>query len=309
MRYRYATTFFVVLLICSFASSAPVFAADCGGAAPCDCGDTVIASRTLDPGVDPICVNHCPSVGLFVTSNVTLNLDGCTIRGSGAAQGLRIVFGSTNVTLIGGTVTGFAQGVASRDDGVSSSRVKGMTVHRNATGIVLSGDGNTIELTTVRENTDAGIVITGDDNTVTTSTVSRNDGNGVTFTGNDGAVTRSRIELNVGAGLVLKGNGNEVARNYLQYNELDGLDLEGDDNLVSLNRIFANGRRPRKPINPEADGVHLRASSDLNTVSRNTINFNAGFGVNDDSGHVDNAFTGNSCKNNGLGPSDPAGRC
>ena len=312
MKHRSATGLLVITLMILFGWGGAAIAGVCGGATPCKCGDSVIADRTLDASVDPICSPPaCTRFGLLISSNVTLTMHGCTITGSDADDGIHIT-DRTNVTLTGGTVTKFLQGVVviPGEELPSNVKISGMTVHSNKLeGMSLIGENLTVELTTVRDNGGAGIEISGPGNTVTTSKVSRNGGDGVIFDGDEGFVTRNRIELNIGAGLLLNGNDNKVSRNYLQYNESDGLDLEGDRNLVSLNRIYANGRRPRTPINPDADGVHLGASSNLNTLSRNNINFNAGFGINDDSGHLDNIFTGNGCRNNGKGPSDPPDRC
>ncbi len=91
-------TLYVFLSGAILLATAPLAWADiCGGAGtakiPCKCGDTVTASTTLDPIVDPVVSTNdddfCSDDGLIVsTTNVNLNLGGQIIRGSGLGFGL-----------------------------------------------------------------------------------------------------------------------------------------------------------------------------------------------------------------------------
>src|SRR5215510_8443641 len=88
-------------------------AATCGGAVLCQCGDRVVANRTLVCGVDHVTTTVCTSDGLDVGANVTLNLWGCTIAGDSKTHAdAGIVIAGDSVTVKNGKVTNFGFGVS-----------------------------------------------------------------------------------------------------------------------------------------------------------------------------------------------------
>src|SRR5262245_26768105 len=107
------------LLACLFLMLAgSVLAADCGGTTPCSCGDTVVSSRTLVAGVDPVTTTACTAPALIVAGGVRLDLGGATIQGTGGPQdpGISIPNGlgvPSRVIVTNGRITGFHVGIRS----------------------------------------------------------------------------------------------------------------------------------------------------------------------------------------------------
>src|SRR5262245_31033800 len=93
------------LSIAMFPGRAPALLGMCGAAEPCACGDQVVASRTLVPGVDPVATEVCPHGALVISfaDSLTLDLGGATIRGSGTGFGIDISQ-STNVAVTNGGI-------------------------------------------------------------------------------------------------------------------------------------------------------------------------------------------------------------
>jgi parallel beta-helix repeat protein len=137
----------------------PALAANCGGAAACQCGDTVQSDTTLSADLGP-----CPSVGLHVASGVTLDCDGHAIVGTGVSN---MFYGVNMDGAIGATVrncrvTGFRRGIRIR--GGSANVVSGNESHDNNYGVDLAGatgagitTDNLIENNLIRDSFDEGI--------------------------------------------------------------------------------------------------------------------------------------------------------
>src|SRR5438552_8097079 len=130
------------------ASSGPASARRCGDdvdgrAVPCDCGDVLVASRTLGAD-DAITSRVCPGSGLLVDAPpdraVTLTLAGHALAGSGRGFGIEVLGGS-GVAIVGpGAVRGFERGLLATRGGLA--RLADVTAAENASdGFDLAGDG------------------------------------------------------------------------------------------------------------------------------------------------------------------------
>ncbi len=105
-----------IALLLLLASAGPALGANCGGAVPCKCGDTVTSSYSLSADLGP-----CPGHGLQVKSHVTLDCRGHRITGSGSGSDRYGVYvrGDTGAEVRGATVrncnlTGFYHGIRLR---------------------------------------------------------------------------------------------------------------------------------------------------------------------------------------------------
>jgi parallel beta-helix repeat protein len=103
------------LLLLYFLSFPPTAqAADCGGATPCACGDTVVADYVLPADLGP-----CPvsSHGLVIGNGVSVDLNGKIVSGAGCDDcetfGLYFLK-SRKAAVFDGKVTGFFRGVRFR---------------------------------------------------------------------------------------------------------------------------------------------------------------------------------------------------
>lgn len=270
----------VTLLVAILGSGTltPAPAANCD-AIPCNCGDTLTASKTLGPG-DPVTTTICPVDGLLVgADDVVLNLGGRTITGSGVGSGITILPGFGNVTVTSGTVRAFETGVLapSTFGTLGTPTLTTLQLIENGTGIDVTGNHLTVVTCVVRYGTVDGIVVHGDavepdndENLVKSNRAENNGGHGLSVTGRkssilqnvalgnglDGIVVNrdavdpdngenlvqsNRSERNDGLGLVVTGRKNSILQNVVLRNVLDGFEITGDFATASQNQSNYNG--------------------------------------------------------------------
>ena len=165
-------------LLCSFAALAvaPLEAAaklcgdDVGGQdVPCACGDTVASSVVLTN--DPVTQEPCPRDGLVVRATdaplqITVDLHGATLRGSGGGAGLQLVYGGPGGALVvssTGTATldGFHDGVVS-DGNDALALIENVTVLNSVRhGMRLHGGAFQVRHTEVRDSGANGYGVMG----------------------------------------------------------------------------------------------------------------------------------------------------
>jgi hypothetical protein len=309
------------LLLVSFAAAASAMTApstaaaiDCGGGTPCSCGDTVVESRTLVPGIDPVTTTPCPGSGLIIGEDgVVLNLGGAILRGSGVAIGIEIQANGTTVE--NGRVTNFRRGISGTD--VGSTTISDVQILQNlGAGITLdgTGDSNSIDACIVRGNGGGGVSVAGNNNTVRICRIESNGGTGLTADGNDNDILRNIVTRNVGDGIHINGAGAIADRNQAKYNKGAGFvveGLEGSHHTLTLNVANSNG----------TDGFTVTAHD--SRFERNTASYNGraeggqppdGYGIRDTThgsgtSQTDNTYAKNNCTGNGLGNSYPPGLC
>jgi parallel beta-helix repeat protein len=205
---RGSSTLAVALLTASLtasvlATAGPAAAANCGGATPCSCGDSVTADRTLT-AADPVTTVVCTSgLALGVQPGVALTLGGRTITGTGSADGVTLdtgssLFGPGTIHGCGRGVVGltFANGIVVTDVTASASV---------ANGFDFFSDGNTCDGNLALANGGDGILLVGSGNVVTNNVLKGNSGRGALVGGGqtDNIVKTDRAEGNGGNGLDL----------------------------------------------------------------------------------------------------------
>jgi len=129
------------------------------------CGDVITSDLRLENDL------ACAGDGVTVAGpNITINLNGHTISGSGAGVGLRVT-ASQDVTIHGGTIRGFLQAMFVA--GSTGIVIKDNEFTLNNTAVLLqASSGNTIKANVARANTSrafmlrpntAGVVSTNND--------------------------------------------------------------------------------------------------------------------------------------------------
>ncbi len=231
-------------------------------AAHVTCGQTILVSTTLDSDVGP-----CADGLTIGANNVTLNLNGFTLRGtpgSGEGPGV-LVSNRTGVTVTNGTVTDFDTGVAI--EGGSGNTVTRMNLTGNrgvgdyGEGVlVFDSTGNTVSYNRITNNGPYGGIslLVASNNLVENNEIV---GNNMSTTNTSGI----RLE-NIGR---RASNGNTIRNNVVQGSGLDGIQLfaGASNNTVSRNLVVGNNR----------DGITAFAGSTGNTIEDNQVRFN-GFG-------------------------------
>ncbi len=180
-------------IVVAAALAQPAAAKDCGDAIPCECGDTLIASRTLQLGQDAIVgpTRLCTTPGLIIpVAGVVLDLDNNAIQGNVQMDekflnATGILIAADNVTVRNGKMSGFRRAISTTPDGTTINTTNGSTIKNmtfggnpkqllgnfeNEVGILLYGSGNTIQGNVVTDSQDNGIQIGDGTNTF-------NDGN------------------------------------------------------------------------------------------------------------------------------------
>lgn len=155
-RLGHAVWGFAVCALALEIGTAQAQAGTCGGAVRCACGDTVVASTTLDEDLGP-----CLGIGLEVASGQALDCAGHTITGSdqpGAWFGIHLDH-ATGAEVRNCRVTAFRRAIRLRGGG--GNTVAGNEVFGNRYGIelALGATANRIEQNLVRDNRDEGIHI------------------------------------------------------------------------------------------------------------------------------------------------------
>jgi parallel beta-helix repeat protein len=267
------------------------------------CGQTI----TRDTRLTADLVN-CPATGITIdANNVTLDLNGHTVDGVGRESGvvipagIAIAAGRRGVSVSGGTIRDFVDGLHVFDGG-AHTLLRDLTVTQNVDfGILVEGSSDTviagtrathnrwgILLTrshggTVTRNkasgngADTGILLFDETNdTVADNQVEDND-IGIALIGGGGrnAVLRNRVTHNAGSAIDVSDSGNLIEANHSHDNG-HGVTLAGteaNDNVVRGNVITATGRS-----NPEPGGLGITVAdgASRNRIERNVVTGGAG---------------------------------
>lgn len=244
------------------------------------CGDVITeAFFTLTHDLGP-----CEEDGLVAgASNIVIDLGGHTITGDGNPNtdggGVRIGPFAGNVTVRGGTITGFNEGVVMAVTG--GNDILQLDVVGNVIGINLaeSASGNVIERNVVRDSAEDGIRVYGgsDGNTVRKNTLIGNvSGISVSAQSDNNIILQNDVANgDFGISVFSYSDDNFVNRNAVRGMALDGIQIDdfSDDNEVFMNESTGNGR----------DGIFVGPATVLGTVlARNTA-----FGNGDDGIDID----------------------
>ena len=190
-----------------------------GAAVPC--GSTIVNDLTLDQDMD--CAGNALVVGV---DGIRINLNGHTIRGTGAGRGIDMN-GRTNVTVQGGTIRNFETGIFV----ANSTRVtiRGSMFTQNREGVFLNGSTDCIvEGNTSWQNLIRGIMVrpsatrTSMRNEIKENSVSDNPV-GILLFGQPGNIfSKNRVSGSSQAGIFLTGDagnsGNQFTANSITNN-------------------------------------------------------------------------------------------
>jgi hypothetical protein len=277
---RFGVTILVTMLMWDLSTAAHSYGLGgfCGAGVPCDCGDELVASRTLVSGVDPITVTPCPGHGLLIESSaLTLDLGDNTISATAGRGGIGIILNDVSgTTVTGGTIAGFGIGIQARL--ANRSRFSALRILGGDAGIVGLGDDNTIERTVFRRLGEAisftgagphilsnriedcafGVWVTinpvDDSGAHGSSVIARNVilrsggpspiGGGLTVFGDAVVIDHNQVTRSSGHGLVLSGTGHRITRNVAHGNGGHGFSSRGlsgstfDGNRAQANELF-----------------------------------------------------------------------
>ncbi len=234
---------------------ATTLATTAAGAAVLSCGQVITQSTKLDNDVGP-CPNNGAHGIVIGASNITLDLNGHTVFGTGASgEGAGVyMLNRTGVTVKNGTVRDFDGGVA-----------------------IDGGSGNTVRNVLARDNIGiVGVTRYGEGIAILSSTDNKILGNQVVHNGPFGGigvytlvnVEHQRTTSGVSTRNLIDGNqvvDNNLPRS-LTINDSDGIRIErmSTFNVITNNRVTGSG----------LDGIALFAFTPNNTIRFNQVHGN-----------------------------------
>lgn len=181
----------------------------------CACGDTVVSNTVLRSD-DPIVRGRCPSGGLVVRADgsvetIELDFSGLSIVGSGIGDGVAIVAGGSDGAVIrGGTggrrgeIVGFGTGINVRI-ATAARRIESFELEgQRHEGLLLRSAGTFVTGVRARRNGGDGIRVTGTGGRLLDVESVENYGAGVRV-GSSYTVVRARVERNRQHGIVVRG--------------------------------------------------------------------------------------------------------
>lgn len=288
----------VVVAIIALGTAAAVAPAARGAAIPC--GTPILTDTVLTQDVGP-----CATGGVIVGPNVTLDLRGHRIFGSGSTGdgiGIRLL-NATNSIVMNGTVSGFDAGVVIEQGG--SNTVTGIDAVANvgAAGTTAFGDGilidrsanNVVKRSEVRSNGPfSGISVIGAGsvgNKIAKNTIQNND-------------VASNATENNAVGIRLEANTEQTTlkENLISFSGLDGVAIfQGSRrNVLLSNEVKGNGFHDK--AHRKGDGIRVFGApgADENVLKSNLSRDNAANGIALASGATGNALRKNKATRNGF---------
>jgi len=195
------------------------------------CGQSITESVVLAADL------NCTGNGLVIAGqNVTVDLNGHTIVGSGVGAGIRIGRGASGATVKNGTILGFAGGVllpGFGPPGLDTPRnltVERMTISMNQVGISVNESGVIrIEDSVITHNAGLGIELQTDtdDVWVLRNTIAHNGGGGVAanFSIDRALYQDNFVSHNGGTGIFVFSGTSQIIGNTVKGNGGDGIRL------------------------------------------------------------------------------------
>jgi hypothetical protein len=268
------------------------------------CGQVITSDTKLTRDLGP-----CPGDGIIVgADNITLDLNGHTVKGAGPGDGSHPgvrISQHQGVTVTGGTITGFAAGVA-----------------------IIGGSGNNLTNLTVTGNIgppqnltpefgDGVAIFFAPNNRIQNDTISGNGtSDGVALLGlgaNYNLVEDDLIENNAGPGILVNAfldfnlpgrggslNNNDAIGNTLINNAGDGISNVSNDNATDAHNTLTNNGQHPGPFD-SGNGIGMQAGQIANHNTADLVEYNVitgsgfdGIQTDDTSGNqiLDNVVTG-----------------
>jgi parallel beta-helix repeat protein len=234
-----------------------------------ECGQVITESLRL---ANPL--RDCADAGLVVGApNITIDLGGHRIEGSGTGAGVDNSAGHDGVTIRNGIVSDFPTGI--HLEGASGNRLESLLVRGNELGVRLVGStGNTIRGVSARDGGE-GIRLEdlSNDNSLAANDASSNATSGfriVESTGNTLAGNTAFANVQFGFSVSLS-NDTELKANAARGNVETGFFVSGTVGAV-LNRNVASGNGVMGIVVQGGEGAELvRNTADENGVSGITL--------------------------------------
>jgi parallel beta-helix repeat protein len=231
---------------------------------------------------------------VFGANGITIDLDGHTIAGNGAGDGVQAW--ADAITLMNGTLSNFGRGVTVAG---SSVLVKDVVVTGNSTSGISAGVDNSTFLNNVAsDNSGPGFVGLGvtytrlegntfsdnqgyglhlhedsDENSVLRNKVSGNGSHGIRIENGNATVTKNTVVDNDEAGISVTGlgaSGTILKRNVVRRNASSGISVNGSSTTVVLNTASGN----------DGHGIVVEgAFTAPSAVKRNLVTKNGGDGI------------------------------
>jgi large repetitive protein len=255
------------------------------------CGDVITKDTVLSKNL-----KNCPNDGIVIgDDNVTLDLDGHTIDGTGGDAGVH-VDNHTGVTVRHGTVQQFGDGVLV-DNGSGAVLVSRITALRNVDGVTVADSGDVrVEKVLAKANVDAGIRLdSADGNRVSANDVSLGNNFGINLVDSDGnRILDNSARANATAGIRLEtSSSNRLERNTAKANFPGIQQVSGNDNRYVRNVAVGNA----------FEGIRIEAG-DGNDLERNTTSENRASGIFVDDDVTATVLLGNQADENDNGTGD-----
>jgi hypothetical protein len=240
------------------------------------CGDMITSNTTMKSDLGP-----CTGTALTISApNITLDLAGHNIRGTGSGAGIFVGHFGGGATIKGpGSVSNFYWGVQFADSAANSSTISNMFLSQNAAGIVFDYACNVQIVGNIISGGNKGVDGTqgGEDCGLT---ISRN-----TFTGHSDAGLRlGRVSGTISANLVTgnnigiavttpaSGGWPSIQGNIVTNNRGDGISVSGGSPVIldiSNNYVYANG----------GNGILAQVGEGGATVEHNQVGLNRSYGI------------------------------
>ena len=209
--------------------------------------------------------------GIFVNAdNVTIDLMGFSLIGSGAVEVGIWMNAHNNVEICNGTIRGFgSHGIEEANVLGKEHRVINVRVVSNGrSGIILNGYGHLVKDCTVEDNSNNFVYIydgiyAGYCSTVSDNIVYKNGGDGIRVA--DGCSVTGNTSCDNNGNGVQAGDGGTVAGNTVRLNFADGINVSSDC-LVLGNNCVSNGIEV-----PNGDGAGVFADGDGNRIEGNNV--------------------------------------
>jgi parallel beta-helix repeat protein len=266
---------------------------------PAKGAETVACGQGVDHSIVLAGPIGCPGDGLVVEKDgITIDLGGHSIAGdvvpgSAGATDIGIDVGAfKDVTIRGGLVVGFDEGISSSGAGLRVQRV--VTRRNTFRGILSSGPRAVIVRSTARDNGDIGISVTGKRGLVDQSAATENGFSGIrtgpnatvrdsTSSGNEGVGVRIGGPASIIGSVISRNNANGITAiisttatiedNDVTGNRGAGISVFGTEWSVTGNRVSDNGL-------PEIFSVAgIVIVGDRNVVERNSFVSNTHDGI------------------------------
>jgi parallel beta-helix repeat protein len=197
----------------------------------------------------------CPGDGLLVmSSGVTVDLNGHSIRGSGNGSGVAIGPGALSVTIKNGAVERFATGVqidiGAEPGTATSPTLTGLVIDHNSTGISSLFDGFlTIQNSSIVENGGDGVsMVHSVRTTVSNNVIALNGGAGLSAQpeSDNSSYTGNTIVGNDGPGITLSSSVSRLTNNVVTDNGGGGvIALENEAPSLADAYVFAGNNVSR----------------------------------------------------------------